>query len=556
MSENLPTVHKPQLSGGGAVVALVPQTLDEAYRLADALSRSGLTPYNIKTPEAVMACLLAGAELGFPPFQSLQSFAVINGRPSIYGAAVPALLWSRGFDIEETYDGEDDAYPDTMKAVCTITRPNGKIVTRTYSVADAKTAKLWGKRNRDGSDTPWITNPKRMLQMRARGFAAQDGASDIMRGLPLYEEAIDYTPLRDDAPAAGTGMVERLTARATDVDAQGFSVRNITEETRTVDKVLDGDQIPAEGGAKPKRKRRTKAEMEAARAAGEPEVDDDASEEAEAAPEPAEAEDTAPQAEAAQPAGEASEGGAATPVSEPITAAEAGTQDIGGAITAAEYAAQAQPPDSDHMPNAAFRAVASTPHAKPGQTYHLASDPVHENGTRPVYKDGVLAGHAKARDRWSVFAEHAPEVAKPGAVEEKSQPSSDDSPVQDDYQPSVDVAEFKAKMGRADSYQAIRLALGSFRRTRAFQESEEEGQRMFQMEAMERLDELRQSGVAGIPLPSEEPWVWALFAAIGPVGEVVEAYDELILTSAYAGLNPAQKQGLSDTVAQRTGSLD
>ena len=79
---------------------------------------------------------------------------------------------------------------------------------------------------------------------------------------------------------------------------------------------------------------------------------------------------------------------------------------------------------------------------------------------------------------------------------------------------------------------------------------------MFQMEAFERLDELRDSGVPGVPLPSEEPWVWALHAAIGPAEEVVAAYDELIKTQAYAILNDAQKQGLADTVAQRTGSLD
>lgn len=255
MNDQVPATFRPQLTGGGAVVALVPQTLDEAYRLADALSRSGLTPYNIKTPEAVMACLLAGAELGFPPFQSLQSFAVINGRPSVYGAAVPALLWSRGFDIDEIFEGENPSYPDTMKAVCTVTRPNGKKITREFSVADAKTAKLWSKKNRDGSDTPWITNPKRMLQMRARGFAAQDGASDIMRGLPLYEEVQDYTPIQTVEENTGTGMAARLEARAVDVDAPGFNVRHVTENTQpTIDEVLAGDQIPA-FDAPPKRPR-------------------------------------------------------------------------------------------------------------------------------------------------------------------------------------------------------------------------------------------------------------------------------------------------------------
>src|SRR5580658_7958205 len=89
-TENLPTVAKPQLHAGGRVAALVPQTLEEAYRLADAMSQSGLTPNGIKTPQAVMVAIMAGAELGLPPFQACQSFAVINGRPSIWGDAIPA----------------------------------------------------------------------------------------------------------------------------------------------------------------------------------------------------------------------------------------------------------------------------------------------------------------------------------------------------------------------------------------------------------------------------------------------------------------------------------
>ena len=597
MTDQLPVVAKVQLRTGAQVAALVPQTLDEAYRLADAMSRSGLTPNGIKTPEAVMVAIMAGAELGLPPFQACQSFAIINGRPSIWGDAIPALLWSNGFKIKEWKENEAADYPDEMVAKCEITRPDGEIIERSYSVADAKEGRLWTK------DGPWQTSRKRMLQMRARAFAARDGAADLLRGLFIAEEAQDFTPIPD--AQTGTGMVERLTARATDVDAQGFNVRHIGEQTgHSMDDVLDGDQIPAEGGAKPKRKRRTKAEMEAARAAGEPEGNDDASEDETAAHDAAtdgeeqntpeasnrdlSAEDkssqsgapqgnqTQPASEAGEPAGleathaEAEAGDAGmqaspaedgrpqpdAPTAEPDKTTPASATPASGASAAATSSPAQPAAPSGGGGTAEFRAVATAPHAKTGQTYHLASDPVHENGTRPVYKDGVMQGHALARDRWSVFAEHAPEVAKAGAVEEKSPDTSADSPGRDDYAPSIDVAEYRAKIARADSYQAVRLALGSLRRTAAFRDCEEEGQKMFQMEAFERLDELRDSGVPGVPLPTEEPWVWALHAAIGPAGEVVEAYDELIKTQAYAILNDAQKQGLADTVAQRTGSLD
>src|SRR5581483_5778829 len=62
-----------------------------------------------------------------------------------------------------------------------------------FSVTDAKTAKLWGKTGYNGQPTPWITNPGRMLQMRARGFALRDAFPDVLRGLISAEEARDIS---------------------------------------------------------------------------------------------------------------------------------------------------------------------------------------------------------------------------------------------------------------------------------------------------------------------------------------------------------------------------
>ena len=50
---------------------------------------------------------------------------------------------------------------------------------------DAVTAGLWGKPG------PWKQYPDRMLQMRARGLAARDGAADVLSGIYLAEEMQD-----------------------------------------------------------------------------------------------------------------------------------------------------------------------------------------------------------------------------------------------------------------------------------------------------------------------------------------------------------------------------
>lgn len=66
--------------------------------------------------------------------------------------------------------------------------------TGVFSVADAKTAGLWGKQG------PWKQFPDRMLQMRARGFAARDGAADVLGGLYLREEVDETAAMKDVTP--------------------------------------------------------------------------------------------------------------------------------------------------------------------------------------------------------------------------------------------------------------------------------------------------------------------------------------------------------------------
>lgn len=161
-----------------AISGLVPQTLDDVYRLASAIAQSGLAPQQMKTPEALTVAILTGLELGLPPMFAINKIAVINGRPTLWGDAIPGILWSRGFALQESINGDGDK----RTATCVVTRPSGSTIERTFSVADAKAAKLWGKPG------PWQQFPDRMLSMRARSFAARDGAADVLGGLYVAEE--------------------------------------------------------------------------------------------------------------------------------------------------------------------------------------------------------------------------------------------------------------------------------------------------------------------------------------------------------------------------------
>lgn len=177
------------LRTGGKVAGIIPQTVEEVFRLAQAVSLSGLAPKGMNTPEQITVAILHGAELGLPPMQSIQKIAVVNGRPVVWGDAIVAMLWGASFKVREWMEG------DGMDrcARCEITRPTGEKIERAFTAADAKKAGLWGKAG------PWQQYPDRMLQMRARGFAARDGAADVLGGLYLREELDEDEP-RDITP--------------------------------------------------------------------------------------------------------------------------------------------------------------------------------------------------------------------------------------------------------------------------------------------------------------------------------------------------------------------
>ena len=174
--ENLPVVRQENFS-------LSPRNLSEAMEYAKIIAQSDIVPKDFKgKPGNVLVAVQMGAELGLPPMQALQNIAVINGRPSVWGDAMLALIrahHSCEYVIEEFEDS-------TMTAICKAKRRGNPEQVLRFSKTDAETAKLWGK------EGPWKQYPKRMLQMRSRGFALRDVWPDVLRGIISAEEAQDY----------------------------------------------------------------------------------------------------------------------------------------------------------------------------------------------------------------------------------------------------------------------------------------------------------------------------------------------------------------------------
>lgn len=191
--------------------ALTPQTLDEAMQFAGMMAKSSIVPKDYQgNPGNILVAVQWGAEIGLAPLQAMQSIAVINGRPSIWGDAMLALVRGSGLleYIRET--------PTDAGCTCTLKRRGEAFeVERSFSVEDAKKAGLWGKAG------PWQQHPKRMMQMRARAFALRDVFADVLRGVHVAEESQDMPAekhmgaadeVKAEAPALPASRADRARA--------------------------------------------------------------------------------------------------------------------------------------------------------------------------------------------------------------------------------------------------------------------------------------------------------------------------------------------------------
>lgn len=160
-------------------------TIEEVLKVADYFAKSDLVPKDFKNkPGNILVAWQKGAEIGLMPQQALESIAVINGRASMWGDGVMALV--KNSPKEEWTNEWIEGEGDRMVAYCETKRANQpKTIKRSFSVEDAKKAGLWGTNT-------WAKYPKRMLSQRARGFALRDAYPEVLNGIRLVEEEQDY----------------------------------------------------------------------------------------------------------------------------------------------------------------------------------------------------------------------------------------------------------------------------------------------------------------------------------------------------------------------------
>ncbi len=222
--------EQPMVASGAATMQQVPMSpefekFEIAKRIAQSLAQSNLVPDAYRgRPNDCFIAINMGAELGMEPFQAIQSIAVIDGKPSIYGDGLIGLVRGSGkaeYIKEWLSEDGNTAFCETKR------KGESEPVRAQYSMGDAMLAGIDSRRN-------WKKHPKRMLQMRARAYCLRDAYADVLKGLAAADEMYDHEdtprPIRDfDLGDEPKTEKQKLLAEAQEVFGEG--VTEITLES-------------------------------------------------------------------------------------------------------------------------------------------------------------------------------------------------------------------------------------------------------------------------------------------------------------------------------------
>jgi hypothetical protein len=219
-------VRRAELVAGGNPTPIIPRTIEEIWRFAEAVLLSGIAPDSytknrggpypkeVQVARVVMG-IQKGSEVGLPPLTALSTIGIINNIPCVFGDGISALIQNKGhlewMKIEEIGPRPDAAtetgkFSDGFGVRVTMKRKDqDEPYVGEFTVGDAKRARLWMDPHRQ----PWTQHPKRMLKWRAFHRPASDGFADDLMGLAIRELVEDMPPepvktdtsFLDDTPA-------------------------------------------------------------------------------------------------------------------------------------------------------------------------------------------------------------------------------------------------------------------------------------------------------------------------------------------------------------------
>lgn len=183
------------MSNETGITIITPRSLSEAKELATTLSAARTIPESLqKSPADCMAIIMAGAELGLAPMQSIRALVLIKGKPTLSADAMGALVKSRRDVCEYLLLKHSDA---TRATYATKRAGDPEPTTMGFTIDEAKAAGLAGNDN-------WRKFPAAMLRARALSAICRAVYPDLLLGVydpdELAEAPRDVTPPRASPP--------------------------------------------------------------------------------------------------------------------------------------------------------------------------------------------------------------------------------------------------------------------------------------------------------------------------------------------------------------------
>ena len=142
---------------------------------ASVLLSSGFLPASIKSPEAAMAIILTGRELGIGPMAALNNINIIQGKPTLS----PQLMLAMANGTGQVEDVKIDAGTDG--AIVTVKRRGRSPYTTTFGPKEAKAMGLDGKDN-------YKKQAATMYQWRAVAANLRITFPDVIMGMYTPDE--------------------------------------------------------------------------------------------------------------------------------------------------------------------------------------------------------------------------------------------------------------------------------------------------------------------------------------------------------------------------------
>jgi hypothetical protein len=184
--------------------------------LAAYLFKSNLRPLALKNEHDVGVVLLAANDLGIPLTQALQKIVVQNGRLSMMGELMSALILRDGHELRY-----DEANTTSFARVYGRRRDSETWHAAQFTIEEAAHAGLCSieadgavrARSKDGKKLPWELYTSDMLCWRALARLARRHFGDCLGGVSYTPDELGYidTDSGDALPAARGGMADQPT---------------------------------------------------------------------------------------------------------------------------------------------------------------------------------------------------------------------------------------------------------------------------------------------------------------------------------------------------------